>query len=562
MCIQLRLALYTGLALLLSGILSNAWASEYTSVEIGSTRQYLRNQATSQPKHYITEDEALDARIGTVIGNMDELLAALHALPPELDQEQLARVVANDELLRLVQLGLENNPQLAPYRTMLAAQAARTRQAGAMQDPMLMFNLMNFPAPQLPIDDTPMTMVQLGFSQSFESYGKRKLRRSIKNLEEQLTQYSLAQRELDLVGEISDGYFALMETEARLRIIDENIELMEILIELAGVKAGLGHTSQARLIESQLELSMLTERKVMLTSMWNKQRNMLSGMLGNPPEFATMELSLQAAYPLARRPEFDNAELYSASLERRPDYLRLNLMEYQQDLMVELAARGYHPDYTISTSLGLKWGMRNMVSAGVSFPLFTHKEERQDAAVQAARAERAGVDDSKAMLTNNLATQITGLELNLAEDSEIIALYRDALVPQARMALESELRSYSAEGVELDELIKSQLSLLKLQQELELRHISYLANLARMQILTAGAFDPSAYLLESPDFADIMDGVSALAQQAADAAPQQTVARESNEFIDGLDLPEDTIPPIYFPDDDTRNSSEDNQQHD
>lgn len=551
MSIQLRPGMLPGLALLLLFALhGETRASEYTSVEIGSTRQYLRNQATTQPKHYLKNDEALDARIGTVIGNMDELLAALHALPPELDAAELSRVVSHDELLRLVELGLTHNPELAPYRTMLAAQAARTRQAGAMQDPMLMFALMNFPAPQFPVDDSPMTMLTIGVSQQFESYGKRKLRMSITNLEEQLTQYSGAQRELDLVGQISDAYFELMETQSRLQILDENIELMQILIELAGVKAGLGDTSQARLIKSQLELSMLTEKQVMLLSMKEKQRNMLAGLLGNCPEFDGMELSLQAAYPIAKRPQIDNAELYSASLERRPDYLKLNLMEYQQDLMVELASRGYRPDYTISTSISQQWGMRSLVSASVSIPLFTHKEARQDAMVQEARAERASVDDMKGMLTNMLATQITGMELELAEDNEVIALYSTALVPQARLALESELRSYAAEGAELDDLIMSQLSLLNLQQELELRHISYLANLARLQIVTAGAFDPTAYLLGQPSFEDVMDGVSELAQQAVDSLPGETVARETDPFIEELDLPDD-IPPISIPDDDS-----------
>ncbi|MCB1185640.1 TolC family protein [bacterium] len=551
---DLRLAMLMGLILLLILPLRTE-ASEYTSVEIGSTRQYLRNQATSQPKHYLPDDEALDARIGTVIGNMDELLAALHALPPELDSEELSRVVNHEELLELVNIALDNNPELRPYRTQLGIQAARTRQAGAMRDPMLMFNLMNFPAPQLPIDDTPMTMVQIGMSQSFEGYGKRKLRRNIRNLEEQLTQYSLAQRELDLVGQVSDVYFEMMETEARLRILEENIELMQVLIELAGVKAGLGYTSQAMLIDSQLELSKMTERRVLLNSMLAKQRNRLAGLLGNDPRLDAMELKLSASYPITHAPGFDNAELFSESLERRPDYLKLDLMEYQQDLMVELASRGYRPDYTISTSIGLKWGMRNMVSAGITMPLFTNKEDRQDAELQEARAERALVDDKKAQLTNNLETQITGLELALAEDSEIIDLYRDVLVPQARLGLESELRSYAAEGAQLDELLKSQLGLLNLQQELELRNISYLANLARLQILTAGAFDPAPYLLGEPAFSDLMDGVSELAREAAASTADETVAREVNPFIEELDLPDD-IPPISYHDDDNTDTSD------
>ncbi|MCB1218202.1 TolC family protein [bacterium] len=547
MQINLHLAVLMGLALLLTTI-PRAYASEYTSVEIGRTGQYLRNQATSQPKLYLPDDEALNARIGTVIGNMDELLAALHALPPELGSTELERLVSHDELLLLVNMALENSPELRPYRTQLGIQAARTRQAGAMRDPMFMFNLMNFPAPQLPVDDTPMTMVSLGFSQSFEGYGKRKLRRNISNLEEQLTQYSLAQRELDLVGQVSDAYFEMLETQARLRILNENIELMRILIELAGVKAGLGQTSQAKLIDSQLELSRMTERQVLMQSMLARQRNRLAGLLGNDPRFDSMELQLSASYPLVHDPEIDNAELFSASLELRPDFRRLELMEFQHDLMVELAARGYRPDYTISTSVGLKWGMRNMVSAGVSFPLMTHKEERQDAALQEARAERALVDDSRAMLVNNLETQITGLELALAEDCEIIRIYRDVLVPQARLGLESELRSYAAEGAELDELVKSQLGLLNLQQELELRNISYLANLARLQILTAGAFDPGPYLFNEPDFTNLMDGVSEMAREAAQRAEEESVAREINPFIEELDLPSE-IPPIHIPDD-------------
>jgi len=514
---------------------TSALAGDYSAVEVGTTGKYLKNSALHQDKHYLKNDDDLLARVCAVIGDMDTLLASLHALPPELQASALVEQPAHSELLKLIQLGLENSPELKPFRSQIGVLAAKTRQAGAMKDPMISFMLMNFPAPQLPLDDTPMTQISLGASQTFESYGKRKLRRSIAQMEEELTEYSLAQRELELVGTITDEYFTIAGLTARKRVLEENIQLLTLLVELAERKYALGNVPQAQVLSAQVSLTGLEERLLDLTMMISKQKEMLNGALGRPEDADLDSFTFTLGYPVPGLIEESGDNLSQAAFDLRPDYQRLLAMQQQQGLMLELSERGYRPDYTLSLSYGGRWGKRDFISAGIMFPLFTHKEEKQDAAVQESAAMLDVTTDKIAVLENSLATRIEMLLIEATRLHDTSALYRDALVPQARLALDSSIATFAANKLDLSDLVKAQQQLLTLELELEQQYIDYLAVLSELQVITAGAFDPAPYLasIAAPGPEDVQ---STLLLEPIPAEFQDDDI-EPGSFIEGLDLP-------------------------
>ncbi|MCH7472235.1 TolC family protein [bacterium] len=510
---------------------SGAHAGDYTAVEVGNTGLYLENSALHQVKHYLKQDEDLLFRIGCLMEDVDTLLERLHALPPEYEGSRLATAPVHEELAGLIGLALAGNPELAPYRSQMAVQAARTRQAGAKKDPMISFKLANFPVPQFDLESTPMTQFILGWSQTYEGYGKRSVRRSIGQLEEVLTELSLAQRELELIGEVNSLYFSMVGTTASLRVIEENMELLGLLIELAERKYAIGITPQARVLSAQLELTRLEERKIKLGKLLESQQEMLAGQLGHPAGFDPASLSLVADYPLPGAIQWDDEELLHAALSHRPDYQRLHVMQEQQDMMLELAKRGYRPDYTISASYGVRWGKRDFFSAGVSIPLFTHKEERQDAKVQEAYAMQAVSGDRMRSLENMLSTRLGTLRVKFDRLGEIIDLYRLGLLPQARLALDSSIATYAANQLDLSDLIKAQQVLLNYELELEQQYIDYLSALAELQVITSGTFDPGPYLSVEVQGPPLEPG------DPLTLAPEPTPLGGELPFVEQLGLP-------------------------
>lgn len=519
--------------LLLPALASSPRAGDAPQVVVGSTELTLHDSAVHQDKFYLKNDRALSERIACLLGDVDRLLAGLHALPPEWAGSELATKPVSGELKQLVDLALASSPELKSMRSELAVLAAKTRQAGARMDPMLSVMVMDFPAPEFPPettwDDAVMAKWSIGLSQTFEGYGKRDLKRGIAHLDELMKELDLAEMERKVVGEVTDKYFELADAKAQLRVMDTNIELMQLLVDLGEQKYGLGLTPQAAVLSAQVALTRMERERLDMRKMLDEDLAMLTGMLGTPPGFDPAALQLTLDYPLPTDLHLDEAALGQAGLARLPGYQKLRLQQTQQGLMLEMARREYRPDYTITAGYQISWKERDMLTAGVMVPLQLNKAENQDAKVQEAYAMQAMTADEMRDQENKLATDIATQSVDLQRRRELIELSRTGLVPQARLALDSNIAGYSANKMDLTDLLMAQQALLDAELELERGYIAYLRALAALQVATAGAFDPTPYL--SPSLHLDVPAVSVPAQEPAEP-------RTATPFVDALNLPQ------------------------
>ena len=527
-------------------------AGEYTAVEVGDTGLILPNRAMQQDKHYVGYEDDLLARICTLMKDVDTLLARLNALPPELADSVVLAKPSDNELNELFNLALAHNPELAAKRSELAVLAARTRQEGAKQDPTLGFSLVNYPTPLPLITHIGESGVAISLSQEYEGYGKRGLRRRIAHVDEEISQLELEQQELDLLFEIVEAYYDAMGTSARIDALRANIDLMRVLIELAERKYALGVTPQAAVISAQVELSKMEAMAIELEVLGRQQRVAIAGLLGYPPGFDIDALRFDAAYPLPPQIAWDELQLAAAMLTQRPDYAQLELELRQQELEVELAKREYHPDYTVMAEYEVSHGMEDTITAGVEIPLHTNKEERQDARVQEMYAQQAVTEQEMLALENRLRAQLETLQFELQMHSDLVDIYRKVLVPQARLALDSNIAAFAANMMDFSDLIMSQQSLLEQEEELQQNYIHILHTLADLQVVTAGVFDPTNYTAVSVnlDYAE-----PALSEDELDQLlePERRAPRSSTPLVEDLGLPQvvpappGVLPPLAVP---------------
>jgi outer membrane protein, heavy metal efflux system len=534
-------------------LLSQAAAGEYTSVQIGHTGQRLHNSAPSQPKHYVMHEGDLLARIDCLMDDVDRLLVRLHCLPPETAGTDPVVAPADTELGWLFKIALRHNPELARPRSELAVLAAQTRQAGAPQDPLLSFELMDIEAPFGPIQGVDETGFGVGFSRMFESYGKRGLRREIASREEELLELELAQMEVDLMFEVTEEYYDLFGLVVRMRSLEDNIELMKVLLEIANQRLAVGTTTQAEVLNAQVQLSRMELMRIELSAMIDQSYITLAGMLGNCSGLNLKDqLKFDAPYPLPPQIQWDNQTFLAEALARYPDYQRIRFMDERQDLEVEMAKREYYPDYELMARYEAGIGRGDMYSLEVEIPLFLNKEERQDARLQEMYAEKAVIKDEGDVVLNEYTTRIKNLQVEMRMHGELVDLLRLGTVPQARLALESSIAAYAAgetpssgassmsggsagmastmggppaigagENAEEAEaggvldggmgsssamgpampatgfntVLLAQQALLTQEQELEQNYIHILHVLADLQVLTLGAFDPKPYMV-------------------------------------------------------------------
>lgn len=521
--------------LLVLPVLALTARAEPPRVVVGATDLTLGHSAVHQDKYYLEQNRALDGRIACLMQDVDRLLAGLHALPPQWQGSEIEAAPVTAELQQLIDLALNNSPELKPMQSELAVLAAKTRQAGARMDPMLSLMWMDIPGPEFPPvskwKDLTMSKLDFSYSQTIDSYGKRDLKRGIAHLDEKTKELQLAEMERKLTGEVTDSYFMLVDIQARLRVMDANIQLMQLLLDLAQQKYSLSKTPQAAVLSAQVALTKMERERLDMQQMLAEQQAMLSGMLGYPAGFDVKALKLDVAYPLPAKLELDEAKLREAALGRLPDYQSLKLQQTQQGLMLEMAKREYHPDYTLTAGYEVNWKMRDMLTAGVMVPLTLNKAERQDAQVQEAYAMQAMLGDQMRQQENQLQSAIATQVVDLNRRRELIELNRTGLLPQARLALDSNIAGYAANMMDLSDLFMSQQTLLDAELELEQNYNAYLQGLAKLQVLTGGAFDPSPYLVVSLATKDELAAIKVPAADEEPAAPAPT------PFVDALDLP-------------------------
>jgi outer membrane protein TolC len=559
--VQSRLVSLASAAALLLLCCGTAMAGEYTSIEIGHTNQHLRDSAPGQPKHYIGYGGALDKRLCRLMDDVDHLLLKLHAMPAQTSGTAPVVCPIDKELGRLFDIALRTNPELDVPRSELAVLAARTRQAGAPLDPMLSFELMDLPAlnPVRPGDITG-TGMSVGIEQEFQSYGKRGLRRRIASKDEALKELELAQKETDLMMEVAEAYYTLFGLVAKKRAVEQNLELMRIIVEMGERKLAIGTEPQAAVLSAQVQASRMELMLTELNAQIDQGYIALAEKLGFPKQFNLKEeLQFDAAYPLPPEVEWDNSKLIPESLARWPEYQRQCLMQQQEDLMVEMARRDYFPDYTLMGKYEAAFGMEDSYSFEVRVPLFLHKEERQDAAYQEQYAQKAVIENEAQAVAAKYISRLENLEVELRMHGQLVDLLRSGTVPQARLALESNIAGFGANMMDFSDLIMAQQTLLDQEQELEQNYIHILHTLTDLHVLTLGAFDPAPYYVptERPTVAAASPiagnargtslGISvgsALSQRAIQMAGKyRPLLGIPDGFIEDLGLPQAEIAP-------------------
>jgi outer membrane protein TolC len=438
-------------------------------------------------------------RINILMDDVDCLLIKLHALPAETSGTDPVVQPLDPELGRLFDVALRRNPELDVPRSELAVLAARTRQAGAKLDPLLSFELMNTPAP-LPFrpGDIEGVGVGVGVEQEFQSYGKRGLRRKIASVDEALKELELAQMEVDLMLEVTEVYYELFGNVARRRALQQNLELMGILVEMGERRLAIGTTPQAAVLSAQVQASRMELMLTELDSAIEQGYIKLSGLLGYPQDIdLRTELHFDAAYPLPPQIEWDNNALIPESLRRYPRYQRQCMMREQQNLMVEMAKREYYPDYMLMGRYEAAFGMQDSYSFEVRVPLFLNKEERQDAALQEQYAQKAVISDEAEATAASFITQLESFQTELRMHGKLVDLLRLGTVPQARLALESNIAGFAANMLDFNELLMAQQSLLDQELELEQNYIHILHTMTDLHVLTLGAFDPTQHYTQT-----------------------------------------------------------------
>jgi cobalt-zinc-cadmium efflux system outer membrane protein len=337
----------------------------------------------------------------------------------------------------LIDEALARNPQLAAVQQLGQAAAARPVQAGSRPGPTIgVFYQNDGVAPSLGREQ--MTMLGVSAGQEIPYPGKLGLRRHVAQADADLAAFDVQRVRLSLVASVKRAYYGLVLARGLAGLALEHRKVWDEVRETARVRFASAVGSQQEMLRAQIEGTRLNAIHAQHHAEARARLAEINSLLGRPPDTpieTTTVLTIAAdsrtpeeivAVAQAASPEFKAAELAVARDQRALDLARL---EFKPDFNVEGAAidRGRLPPM---------W----QVSARVMLP-------------SRARARGAVAEAQARLAASNARVQDVRLRLRSAVEQRLVLLdaaeaieatYREGLLPQGEVAVQSATATYAA----------------------------------------------------------------------------------------------------------------------
>jgi outer membrane protein TolC len=389
-------------------------------------------------------------------------------------------------LKELVTEALQNNPEIQAARKEREAAQHRVAPAGALDDPMLEAGFLNVPTNSPRFDREEMTMKMIGLSQRFPYPGKRGLRQDVATKDAETIGYGYQETVNRVAREVKTAYFDLGLTIEMTRLVEKNKLVLEQFLRLTETRYGVGLGAQADVLKAQTQLSKMVDELLKL----ERERPMieadLTRMLGR---------SASLAAPVPEPPQLREAalnleSLRETALSQRPQLLALRSIVARNEKALDLARKDYYPDFDVRMSYGQRDNMpdgtrrSDMVSLTVAINLPVWRETKIDPRVAESLAMRDQAINMYQAQRNEVAAKLRQQVAIVEQNLKSARLYQTAILPQARLTVESALAAYRVNRADILMLLDSQMTVFNYETSLVTAMANYNKALAEIDLLT------------------------------------------------------------------------------
>lgn len=358
------------------------------------------------------------------------------------------------------------SPELGAMRLEADAAAQRIGPAGALPDPVLRVELMNFnnygndAAPSvLPwkVGETKYTLMQ-----SLPLWGKRELKRHAAAADAKQADARAEATWVELSARIKTAYAEYYRATVNERLAGEVLGLMSRLEQVAQARYAGGLAGQQDAIRAQLEQTATRTELIAIDGEKRQSQARLNALLARDAAAPLAEpLALRPLPPLASA---DALALAERAREHNPliqaEFARLAAAQTNR----ELTQRNRYPDLLVGLSpsqMGSRittWGVMFEMNIPLQQESRRGQEREAEAMVGAARSRR---DALSHQLLGELGVNLAGLDAARRTQT----LIETQLLPQSELSLQSALASFETGKAEFALVLEAQRQMRKARQE-------------------------------------------------------------------------------------------------
>lgn len=394
---------------------------------------------------------------------------------PALGQEK--RMTLSD----IVRTALERNPGLKAAQSLAEAQKSRIGPEGALPDPVVGLSLKNMGLKEFSVGEEVMSGVGVSFSQAVPFPGKLALKSKIAETRARAAGQEVEVLKLSLIRQVKELYAKLFFYHRSIALLGKKKDLLEQGLRLAETKYAVGRGAQPDIFKGRVEISMVEEMIVSMKGMVSAVEANLNSLLdypvdsplGEPEEIALYE------FPLELAPVSEAARRGSPLLKTA------GIMIEEGEREVEMAKKEFYPNFMIQVGKDFKGPLPDMyeIMVGVEIPLYLKKKQAK--LLEESRTRLTGLNHDFRSMKNEVDFMVKESFVMAETAEDVIRLYREKILPQAKLAIESSLANYQVDKVDFLMLLSDINSLYSYETE----HARNLSNLwtaaAKIEELTS-----------------------------------------------------------------------------
>lgn len=358
-----------------------------------------------------------------------------------------------------LQQAAENNPKLkAQYHQYLAA-LEEVPQVTALPDPELSFGYF------IQAIETRVgpQQARFGLTQMFPWFGTLDKRGKILSDKARAKFEAFQESRNQLFRDVQKKWYQLYHLEQSIRILEENVSILETFESLAMRRYESGQVGQVDVLRAQIEKEDLKSRLELgrdnLRVGIQEFNELLNRDRGHDVELADSLLSQELP--------FTEEELKKKVLNQNVTVEKLDYEISSARHAIDLSRKEGLPKFGIGVDYILT-GERNMVlpdngqdafmaRVGFQIPLYRKKYQ---AGEKQAQLQLQSVQDRRTAAENSLLTQLKQALRNYYDAERRLELYRDIQIQRTRQAINILTEQYATAATDFEELLRLQRKLL------------------------------------------------------------------------------------------------------
>jgi cobalt-zinc-cadmium efflux system outer membrane protein len=401
-----------------------------------------------------------------------------------LPSQEIAHSGAVTLLQDLLTEAEQSNPQIQAARQGWQAAKQIPSQVSTLPDPQFNLQQVNVgsPRPFAGYTNSDFAYIGIGVSQDFPYPGKLRLKGEIAKRDADVVQQQYESVRRAILAGVKSAYFQLAYLSRTLGILESDGDLLQQVEKAADARYRSGMGNQHDLLQAQVERTKLLREITMHHLEVAKVQAQIKQLLNRSQSSPDIETAEILDTPLANTFE----ELLCAAKAQNPEISGAVKMVERQKLQVDLAHKDFYPDFNVQSMWQrtdpTQFRAYYMLSFGVRVPIYRGRKQRPELAQAEAQLNRSRSESE--VQSQQVAFEVRSEYETAQKTAELLNIYRDGLLPQARAGFQAGSAAYQNNRQDFQALLASFLDVLHLDQEYWKSIAERETALARLEQLT------------------------------------------------------------------------------